>query len=157
MATVKEGNKQRSRYAWFIMKLMEDKEQAARDRLVELQKRQEHLKPIYRKYLELYKLHIHPLMKDITEFTDNGFEMRKCEHFLQGQAEHRANEELKAIDPKGTRSWTLPPQVQRLPYAGKSQVGRKPKLLNESDAKDALQKLKEMDQGLLAKLLEEIK
>jgi hypothetical protein len=148
MPTVKDGNLQRQRYAWFIKHLMEEKESEARKRLQELTERQEILEPINKKFLVLYKLHIAPLMEDVKEFTDNEFEMRKIEHFLQ-----RQDERAEEVNHK----------VQYLPSAPKGQVGKRltkderHELIQRGNNEANVAKLKSMDQDLLAKLLEQIK
>lgn len=173
MPTIKEANKKRKAYAWMISAIMAEKEHHARERLVEIDTEQSLLKPVYEEYLRLYDLHIKPLMPKVDTYLSNIHEKRKIEHFLQGQAEHLEKvmsdqQRAPSIGLPGQRSWTLPPQVERLPYADKSSVGKKPprggrvavsgKLsdLKEDEAKEVIRQLKKLDPSTFADLLKQI-
>lgn len=159
MPTVKEANRDRSRRANFIRQLMEMKEHEARQRLNQINLEQPALKGVYEDYLKLYNLHIKPLMPKVDKYFENLWEKRKIEHFLQGQASHHENEPAYPPPPSGKRSWTLPPQVEKLPYADKSQVGKKPrkeKALSEDDAKQYIRQLKALDPQAFAALLKQV-
>ena len=163
MPTVKEGNKQRAAHANMIRLIMQAKEEAARRRLAEIEKQQPELKKVWETYLSLYALHIKPLMPKVNQYWANDNEKRKLEHFLQGQAEHLAAAQEAANKPMnqtpGQRSWTLPPQVQKLPYAGKSEVGKKPKpekALDEQAAKQLVAQIKALDPKIFDELLKKV-
>jgi len=159
MPTVKEANRQRKSYAWMISMIMEEKERLARQRLNEITAAQPSLKKRYEEYLRLYDLHIKPMMHDVDHYIANEFEKRKIEHFLQGQADHRQGERDIPKPKSGQRHWSLPPQIEKLPYADKSQVGKKPrkeKALTEDDAKEYIRQLKALDPQEFAALLKQI-
>lgn len=170
MPTVKESSDKSRRYAWFLRQLMEEREKECRARLIELNKRQSKLKPIYEEFLRLYNLHIKPLQADVDEYWENIHEIRKAEHFLQGQAEHREKEEraraseVHSNQGAGHKGGAIALNNQnyvttRLPYAGKSQAGRKPtskETTQEQQIKEAMEKLKSMDPLEFAKLLKEV-
>jgi hypothetical protein len=163
MPTVNEANKKRKSYAWMISMIMEEKERQARERLNEINSREPELKKVWDEYQRLYDLHIKPLTAQVNEYHSNIHEKRKIEHFLQAQAEHLEKVELDAKRPPnqtpGQRSWTLPPQIEKLPYADKSQVGRKPKkekALDESQANELMKQLKALDPNVFADLLKQV-
>lgn len=159
MPTVKESEQQRLSRARFIRLLMERKEEMAIERLNILRERTATLKPTWEKYLELYNTHIKPLMADVDEYWDGLNEITKLEHFLQGQAEHRANERAMPPPPSGQRHWSLPPQIEKLPYADKNQVGKKPRkepALDDAGAKELMMKLKQLDPNVFAELLKNV-
>lgn len=170
MPTVKESLSKNRRYAWFLRKLMEEREKECQERLLSLNARQQKLKPVYEEFLHLYNLHIKPLQSDVDEYWENIHEIRKAEHFLQGQAEHREKEERarasevnsseSAVHKGGSIALNNQNYVTtRLPYAGKSQAGRKPsnkELTQEQQMKEALNRLKNMNPADFAKLLKEV-
>lgn len=172
MPTIKEAAKQRKSYAWMISMIMQEKDRLARQRLVEINNQQPALKEAYQTYLHLYNLHIKPMMPKVDQYLSNLNEKRKIEHFLQGQAEHQAQvEKDQSREPTmglpGQRSWTLGPQVERLPYAGKNEVGKAPRQarrnqignqvsMSENDAKEVIEKLKKLDPNLFADLLKQV-
>lgn len=164
MPTVKESSAKRRSYAWMISMIMEEKERMARERLNEINSLQPTLKAAWEEHQRLYNLHIKPLMPQVNEYWANENEKRKLEHFLQAQADHLAKVQADQSNPPnqtpGKRSWSLPPQVEKLPYADKSQVGKKTKRpnnqLNAEQAQSILDQLKGMDQAEFAKLLKDI-
>jgi len=159
MPTVKESAQKQRAYAWMIRQIMEEKEKLAIERLNELRGRTATLKPTWEKYLELYNTHIKPLMADVDEYWNGLNEITELEHFLQGQAEHRANERDMPPPPSGQRHWSLPPQIEKLPYADKSQVGKKPRkeqALDEAGANELMKKLKALDPNIFADLLKQV-
>ena len=139
---VSDANKKRRAYAWMISQIMEIKERAAKERLQVIEREQPTLKATYEQYLKLYNLHIKPLMPAVNRYFSNINEQRKIEHFLDSQVAYSENH----------------PAIQKLPYAGKSAVGRKPKqkALDEKDASDVMSKLKQLDPDLFAKLLKQV-
>ena len=163
MPTVKEANQARQRRAWFIKSLIEMKEQQAIDRLNYLNQEIPGLKVKYEEYLKLYNLHIKPLMPDVDLYFEDLWEKRKLEHWLQGQAQHleASLEASKQPHQAGKRSWTLPPQIEKLPYAGKSQVGKKPtkkaKALDEAEAKQLIAQIKALDPKIFDELLKKVR
>lgn len=164
MPTINEANKKRQAYAWMISMIMEQKEREARERLLQIESEQPALKLVYEEYLKLYNLHIKPLMGQVDKYHANIHEKRKIEHFLQAQADHvEAVNEAQKVEPNmgwsGSRSWTLPPQIEKLPYADKSSVGRKPKkerALDENEANEIMSKLKNLDPETFANLLKQV-
>jgi hypothetical protein len=108
MPTVKEAARKERAYKWLISQFMEEKEKAAKERRDYLITRQAGLEKVYQEYLELYKKHIQPIYPQVQEFIDNSFELQKIDHFIQGQEARSA-------------------KFQKLPYAGKSEAGKKPK------------------------------
>jgi len=157
--TLTEG-KMTTAYGWMdSWKLMEDKEKEATDRLIYLRGRTAALKPTWEKYLELYNTHIKPLMGDADEYWRGQNEIIELEHFLQGQADHRVNEREMLPPPSGQRHWSLPPQIEKLPYADKNQVGkkhRKQPALDEAGANELIKKLKALDPNTFAELLKQV-
>jgi hypothetical protein len=146
-------------FAWMNRLTAEEKEKAALERLTELRGRTATLKPTWEKYLELYNTHIKPLMGAANEYWESLNEIIVLEHFLQGQAEHRANEPQYPPPPSGQRHWSLPPQVEKLPYADKASVGKKPRkqpALDAAGAKQLMQQLKALDPNIFEELLKKV-
>lgn len=163
MPTVKQANLDRQRNAWFIRQLVEKKETEARQRLAELDVEIPKLKAYWEEYQRLYNLHIKPLEASVNLYFNDLWEKRKLEHWLQGQAQHlekvEADQQRPPNQTPGQRSWTLPPQVEKLPYADKSQVGhkpKKPKALTNDDAKELMAKIKALDPAKFDELLKSI-
>ena len=142
---VKDAEEKRRSRAWMLRMIMEEKEEAAIERLQYLNIRQAGLKKVYEEYIRLYNLHIKPIYGQVKEFTDNEFEVRDIEMFLQGQEEYHT----RMNDGKT-------PGVTRFRYAGKSLVGKAPrkdpKILDREE--QIMAKLKQLDPKLLAELLE---
>jgi hypothetical protein len=139
---VSDANKKRRAYAWMVSQIMEIKENAARERLLVIDREQPTLKANYETYLRLYNLHIKPLMPAVHRYFNNINEQKKIEHFLAAQTTYAENH----------------PAIQKLPYAGKSAVGRKPKekSLDEKQASDVMAQLKALDPKVFAELLKKV-
>lgn len=139
---VSDANKKRRAYAWMISQIMAEKEQLAILRLTAIEHEQPTLKANYQTYLRLYNLHIKPLMPAVHRYFNNINEQKKIEHFLAAQSTYAENH----------------PAIQKLPYAGKSAVGRKPKekSLDEKQASDVMAQLKQLDPKVFAELLKKV-
>jgi hypothetical protein len=163
MPTVKEANAKRKAYAWLVHTLIEQKEREARERLNHINSEQPELKRVWEQHQSLYNLHIKPLMPKVNQYWANENEKRKIEHFLQGQAEHQqavieASKRPMNQTP-GARSWTLPPQVEKLPYADKGQIGKKPrkeKALTDDEAQILMRQIKALDPKIFDELLKQV-
>jgi hypothetical protein len=162
MPTSKELAKAESARRFMIRKIMEEKEALARLRLAAIEAEQPGLTIVYRQYLEAYKKHIHPLMRQVDRYFSNIHEKRKHEHFLQGQADHLAAVEEAAKRPveSRTRNGVLADflNIQKLPYADKHEVGKKrvEKKISHDSAKEMMDKLKALPPEEFARLLKEV-
>jgi hypothetical protein len=139
---VSDANKKRRAYAWMVSQIMSVKENAARERLLIIDREQPTLKANYETYLKLYNLHIKPMMPAVHRYFNNINERKKIEHFLAAQSEYAENH----------------PAIQKLPYAGKSAVGKRPKekSLDEAAASEVMAKLKQLDPKVFAELLKKV-
>ena len=138
------------RYTWV------GSEGAARARWRALRDEMPKLLAVWNEYQRLYNLHIKPLEVDARKYFANMGELRKIEHYLQGLDAER---QKYPPPPSGKRSWTLPPQIEKLPYADKDEVGKKhraPADPETAKAKEAMKKLKALPPEQFAALLKQI-
>lgn len=162
MPTSKELAQSENARRFMIRKIMEEKEAMARLRLATIEAEMPHLKEVYAKYLAAYKLHIHPLMRDVDHYFSNIHEKRRHEHFLQGQAEHLAKVEAdqQRPTPRGSRGSLADfLGIEKLPYADKHEVGRKPakdRKISHDSAKEMMDRLKKLPPEEFARLLKEV-